>query len=93
MGDEGETPAPAAPKTTTSGAHADFHANAWLTAAAVAAYSARALWLKMRDLLGADRSAKNEHEEVPNSTNAVTNVLEEVESEFEAPQPPGTIQA
>ncbi|XP_051860990.1 uncharacterized protein LOC132789979 [Drosophila nasuta] len=59
MGDEAAaTPEP--PKTTTSGAHGLFQADAWLTAAAVAAFSTRALWLKLRNL--GSKKSKNEDE-------------------------------
>ncbi|XP_051860992.1 uncharacterized protein LOC132791602 [Drosophila nasuta] len=78
MGDEAAaTPAPV--KTTTSGAQGLIHGNAWLTAAAVAAYSTRALWLKMRKLLAAKTKSKDEADD------------DELELE-EQPMPPGLIQ-
>ncbi|XP_034478431.1 uncharacterized protein LOC117784731 isoform X2 [Drosophila innubila] len=59
MGEEGAaTPSPAPPKTTTSGAQALFQTNAWLTAAAVAVYTTKALWVKLRELgFGKEKSA------------------------------------
>ncbi|KAH8384659.1 hypothetical protein KR093_004309 [Drosophila rubida] len=57
------TTAAEAPKTTTSGALGAFQANAWLTAAAVAAYSTRALWLKMRNLMAVGKSTSSAHDD------------------------------
>ncbi|KAH8297012.1 hypothetical protein KR044_003315 [Drosophila immigrans] len=97
MGDEA-APAPAAEpaKTTTSGAQGLFQTNAWLTAAAVAAYSTRALWLKMRSLLAGDKEAEDssdsESGEQPNPVTSPSEMAAEVEYGFEEPQPPGLME-
>ncbi|KAH8384610.1 hypothetical protein KR093_002637, partial [Drosophila rubida] len=54
------TAAPAAPKTTTSGANGVFQPDAWLTAAAVVAFSTRALWVKLRNLGLTNKVNKND---------------------------------
>ncbi|KAL7738048.1 hypothetical protein ACLKA6_006401 [Drosophila palustris] len=50
MGDEGAAPTPAPTTSTTSGAQAVFQTNAWLSAAAVAVYTTKALWVKLREM-------------------------------------------
>ncbi|KAH8399688.1 hypothetical protein KR222_010274 [Zaprionus bogoriensis] len=58
-----DTPAPAAAMTTTAGA-ALFQANAYLTAAAVAIYSTRALWFKLRNLGASKVQGGGENEDI-----------------------------
>ncbi|XP_034478430.1 uncharacterized protein LOC117784731 isoform X1 [Drosophila innubila] len=67
MGEEGAaTPSPAPPKTTTSGAQALFQTNAWLTAAAVAVYTTKALWVKLREM-GFGKEKKEDNKEGANT--------------------------
>ncbi|KAL7738049.1 hypothetical protein ACLKA6_006402 [Drosophila palustris] len=91
MGEEGGEATPAPTTSTTSGAQAVFQTNAWLSAAAVAVYTTKALWVKLREMgFGKGKSAKNENyaqpEEMKNATEVESESESEAESEFDATQ-------
>ncbi|KAM8713284.1 hypothetical protein ACLKA7_013576 [Drosophila subpalustris] len=63
MGDEGGEATPAPTTSTTSGAQAVFQTNAWLSAAAVAVYTTKALWVKLREMgFGKGNSGNSDNE-------------------------------